>query len=130
VLAGDGRWDDVCEQLFARVNSAFISGAPGAGKSTLLRRLHAFLLRRYKAEGEVVVLAPTGTAAKTAGGLTYHSFFGFGRDYTPVRLDPALEAARLLQTARFRPIKTRLSRIRAVLLDEVSLVGADKMGIM
>ncbi|OSX75828.1 hypothetical protein BU14_0219s0028 [Porphyra umbilicalis] len=85
---------------------------------------------RYPAEGEVVVLAPTGTSAKTAGGMTYHSFFGFGRDYNPERLDPSIEAARLLQTARFRPIKARLSRVRAVLLDEVSLVGADKFGIM
>jgi len=130
LLAGAGRWDEVCEQLFARVNSAFISGGPGAGKSTLLRRLHAFLRERYPAEGEVVVLAPTGTSAKTAGGMTYHSFFGFGRDYNPERLDPSIEAARLLQTARFRPIKARLSRVRAVLLDEVSLVGADKFGIM
>jgi len=130
LLAGAGRWDDVCEQLFARVNSAFISGGPGAGKSTLLRRLRVFLQQRYPAEGEVVVLAPTGTSAKTAGGMTFHSFFGFVRDYDPTRIDPSLEAARLLQTDRFRPIKARLSRVRAVLLDEVSLVGADKLGIM
>jgi len=130
LLAGAGRWDDVCEQLFARVNSAFISGGPGAGKSTMLRRLQVFLRQRYPEEGDVVVLAPTGTAAKTAGGMTYHSFFGFVRDYNPVRLDPSVEAARLLRTDRFRPIKTRLGRVRAVLLDEVSLVGADKLGIM
>jgi len=79
-LAGAGRWDEVCEQLFARVNSAFNSGGPGAGKSTLLRRLRVFLQQRYPAEGEVVVLAPTGTAAKTAGGMTSHFFFGFVRD--------------------------------------------------
>jgi len=130
LLAGAGRWDEVCEQLFARVNSAFISGGAGAGKSTLLRRLHAFLRERYPAEGEVVVLAPTVRSAKTAGGMTYHSFFCFGRDYNPERLDPSIEAALLLHTARFRPIKARLRRVRAVLLDEVSLVGADKFGIM
>jgi len=130
LLAKAGRWDRVCEQLFARVNSAFISGGPGAGKSTLLRRLYGFLRQRYTADGEVVVLAPTGTAAKTAGGMTYHSFFGFVRDYTPVRLDPSLEAARLLRTDRFKPIKTRLGQVRAILLDEVSFVGADNLGIM
>lgn len=69
-LAAAGLWGDVCEELFARINSAFVSGGPGAGKSTLLRKLRSFLAKRYAAEGEVVVLAPTGTSAKTASGMT------------------------------------------------------------
>jgi len=128
-MAAAGKWDDVCEQLFARIQSAFISGGPGAGKSTLLQHLHGFLLKRYPLDGEVVVLAPTGTSAKTAGGVTYHSFFGFIRDYEPSG-DPAAEAARLLSTGRYSPIKERLKRVRAVLLDEVSLVGANKLDVM
>jgi len=62
-LAGAGLWGDVCEELFARINSAFVSGGPGAGKSTLLRNLRSFLAKQYAAEGEIVVLAPTGTSA-------------------------------------------------------------------
>jgi len=128
-LAGLGRWEDVCERLFARIQSAFISGGPGAGKSTFLRHLNGFLRKRYTLEGEVVVLAPTGTSAKTADGVTYHSFFGFVRDYEPSG-DPVGEAARLLSTRRYAPIKARLRTVRAVLLDEVSLVGATKLGVM
>jgi len=129
-LAGAGEWEMVCEHLFGGIQSAFISGGPGAGKSTLLRHLFDFLRKRYSAEGEVVVLAPTGTSAKTAGGITYHSFFGFIRDYDPFGVDAAAEARRLLATSRFGPIKARLRRARAVLLDEVSLVGADKLEVM
>jgi len=128
-LAGAGQWEHVCERLFARIQSAFISGGPGAGKSTLLRHLNGFLRKRYTLEGEVVVLAPTGTSAKTADGVTYHSFFGFVRDYEPSG-DPAAEAARLLSTRRYAPIKARLRTVRAVLLDEVSLVGATKLDVM
>lgn len=130
LLVGGGTWDEVCEQLFVRVNSACISEGPGSGKSTLLRRLQVFSRQRYPEEGDVVVLAPTGTAAKTADGMMYHSFFGFVRDYYRVRLDPNVEAARLVRTDRIHPITTRLGRVRAVILDEVSLVGADKLGIM
>ena len=129
-LAAAGEWESVCEQLFGRIQSAFVSGGPGAGKSTLLRHLFGFLCKRYPGDGEVVVLAPTGTSAKTAGGMTYHSFFGFIRDYEPLGVDPRVEAARLLATGRFGPIKARLRQARAVLLDEVSLVAADKLGVM
>jgi len=129
-LAASGRWGDVCEQLFARINSAFVSGGPGAGKSTLLRKLRSFLVERYAADGEVVVVAPTGTSAKTAEGMTYHSFFGFGRDYVPLRQDPKEEAERLLATDRYGPIKVRLRRVRALLVDEISLVSAANFGVM
>ena len=129
-LAAVGEWDTVCDRLLDRAAGAFVSGGPGVGKSTFLKRLHGFLKSRFAAEGEVVVLAPTGTSAKTAGGMTYHSFFGFGREYKPVEADPADEAARLLGTRRFGPIKERLCRVRAVLLDEISLVNAANLDVM
>jgi len=128
--AATGRWGDVCELLFARINSAFVSGGPGAGKSTLLRKLRSFLAERYSADGEVIVVAPTGTSAKTAGGMTYHSFFGFGREYVPLRADPREEAERLLSTDRYGPIKRRLRPVRALLLDEVSMVPAANLSVM
>jgi len=77
-----------------------------------------------------VVVAPTGTSAKTAGGVTYHSFFGFGREYVPQREDPKEEAARLLATDRYGPIKLRLRCVRALLLDEISLVSAANLSVM
>lgn len=130
LLATEGKWALVAERIWALNKSIFISGGPGAGKSTLLRRLNAFLLTCFAGIGEVVVVAPTGTAAKTAGGVTYHSFFGFQRDYQPKNQDPVQEAAEMLATSRFGPVKKRLSRVRALLLDEVSLVPADKLSVM
>jgi len=129
-LAAAGDWVPVCDHLMGRGTGAFVTGGPGVGKSTFLKRFHAFLKSRFVADGEVVVLAPTGTSAKTAGGITYHSFFGFGREYTPVHADAADEAARLLSTTRFGPIKERLGRVRALLLDEISLVSAANLDVM
>lgn len=128
-LAANGDWDGVCAKLWARRRSALVSGGPGTGKSTLLKRFHAFMSARLGA-GAVVVVAPTGTAAKTADGMTCHSFFGFERGYDAAGADPAAEAARLLRTARFGPIKKRLLRTRVVLLDEISLVSAEKLDVM
>jgi len=129
-LAVQGQWDAVCERLWARGSSAFITGGPGAGKSTLLRKLHAFLRLQFPGDGTVVVVAPTGTSANTAGGMTFHSLFGFLRDYEPTTANPVREAASLLATSRFNPIKQRLSKVRALLLDEVSMVAAGKFNIM
>lgn len=93
-------------------------------KLTFLKRLYVFCKSLFP--GEVVVLAPT----KTASGMTYHSVFGFGREYKPVEADAANEVRRLLSTNRFGPIKERLGRVRVVLLDEVSLVNAANMDVM
>ena len=129
-LAAVGEWDTVCDRLLDRAAGAFVSGGPGVGKSTFLKRLHGFLKSRFAAEGEVVVLAPTGTSAKTAGGMTFHSFFGFLRDCEPTTANPVREAASLLATSRFNPIKQRLSKVRALLLEEVAMVAAGKFNIM
>jgi len=129
-LAADGQWDAVCKKLVSRNTGTFVSGGPGVGKSTFLKRLNVFLKGHFTAAGEVVVIAPTGTSAKTAGGCTYHSFFGFGREYKPLVTDPAEEAAQLLSSKRYTPIKKRLAVVRAVLLDEISLVSAVNLDVM
>jgi len=129
-LADQGLMDAVCDRLWSRRQSAFVSGSPGTGKSTLLKLLRQFLTDRLPDDGQVVVLAFTSTFAKTAGGGTYHSFFGFVRDYVPELADPADEAARLVSTPRFNPINTRLRTVRAVPLDEISLVNSENMDVM
>jgi len=120
----------VCQRLWQRNKGAFISGGPRCRKSTLLRVLHDCPIQRLPLAGHVSVVAPTGTSTKTARGTTYHWVFGFVRDYDPVLPDPVQECGRLLSTARFIRIKERLGRVRALLLDEVSLVGADKRDVM
>lgn len=129
-LAADGHWDVVFSRLVQEGKSTFVTGGPGVGKSTFLRGLREALQLKWPAYGEVVVVASTGSSAKTANGQTYHSFFGFPRDYEVQRKSPVEEAARLLKMERFRGISRRLAFVRVLLLDEVSMVAADKFDVM
>ena len=58
-------------ELVMNGQSLFITGKAGTGKTTVLREISS-KCRRNKIN--VVVLAPTGVAAKNAGGVTIHSF--------------------------------------------------------
>eukprot|EP00168_Porphyra_purpurea_P007559 TRINITY_DN19511_c0_g1_i1.p1 TRINITY_DN19511_c0_g1~~TRINITY_DN19511_c0_g1_i1.p1 ORF type:complete len:468 (-),score=78.49 TRINITY_DN19511_c0_g1_i1:219-1622(-) len=129
-LAAGGQWDTLCENMVAGLTDTFVSGGPGVGKTTFLKRLCGHLRRSFKKIGEVTVCAPTGSAAKTAAGSTYHSFWGFPLRYQPQKQDAAAEASRLLATSKFKPINTRLARVRVLLLDEISMVPADRFDVM
>lgn len=129
-LAASGHWDPLFHTLADSGNCTFVTGGPGVGKSTFLRGFHKKLLDKWALPGEVVVVAPTGSAPKTANGQTYHSFVGFPRNYVVKMLDPVDEAARLLKEERFRFISRRLATVRALLIDEVSMVPADRFDIM
>eukprot|EP00168_Porphyra_purpurea_P017324 TRINITY_DN5940_c0_g1_i1.p1 TRINITY_DN5940_c0_g1~~TRINITY_DN5940_c0_g1_i1.p1 ORF type:complete len:333 (+),score=25.73 TRINITY_DN5940_c0_g1_i1:542-1540(+) len=81
LLAATQSWTVVFGELVNRGMSTFVSGAPGVGKTSFLSYFAAFLRSRLTSLGAVVVVAPTGSATKTAKGVTYHSFFGFSRSY-------------------------------------------------
>jgi hypothetical protein len=94
--------------------NVFVTGRAGTGKSTLLR-----YFRRHSAK-QVVVLAPTGVAAVTAGGQTIHSFFGFKPDITPSAI-----------RRRVKGEKADLYRkLKIIVIDEVSMVRADLLDCM
>jgi len=59
------------------------------GKTSFLRAFAIFMRSRLTGTGAVVVVAPTGRAAKTAMGVTYHIFLGFMKDYKLLSDDPA-----------------------------------------
>lgn len=129
-LAATQSWTAVFGQLFRRGLSTFITGGPGVGNTVFLRCFAAFLRSRLSSPGAVVVAAPTGSAAKTAEGVTYHSYFGFARNYKMQCADPVAEAARLLAEDRWKPIGRRLAKIEVLLLDEISMVPADNLDVM
>jgi ATP-dependent DNA helicase PIF1 len=88
----------------------FITGKAGTGKSTLLSY---FIENTGK---DVVVLAPTGTAALNIKGSTIHSFFRFKPGIT---VDNAEEtASKLTDPSLYRKIDT-------IVIDEISMVRAD-----
>ena len=129
-MAADCSWTAVFQRLFDRGLSTFVSGGPGVGKTSFLRSFHGFVRRRLPGTGAVVVVAPTGSAAKTAKGVTYHSFFGFTKDYKMQSDNPIQEAARLLALDRWRPIARRLAKVEVLMIDEISMVPADNFDVM
>lgn len=129
-LGAAGTWEPLYDALADRGQSTFVTGGPGVGELSFLRGLRKVLFRKWPNQGDVVMVEPAGSAAKTAKGQTYHSFFGFVRDYKAHSKDPAWEAKRLLQTERISLIRRRLAKTPALLLDEVSMVAADHLDVM
>lgn len=87
-LAAAGQWKGLYERLAVLGQGVSVTGGPGVGKSTFWRGLHQTLLTKWPHAGEVIIITPTGSAAKTANGQTYHSFFGYPRDYRMQHTDP------------------------------------------
>lgn len=128
--AATGMWEPLYEHLAATQESMFISGGPGVGKTTFLQRFNAVLRKRHPAEGSVVTCTPTGSSAYSAAGVTYHSFFGFPKEYAWQEKSASREAARLLLQRKYGPVVCRLAQVRVVLLDEVSMISADRLDVM
>ena len=95
--------------LLGEVN-VFLTGRAGTGKTTALQQF-------IKTTGKnVVVVAPTGVAALNAGGMTIHSFFGFGIGIRP-------EVARRMEP---KPDKVGLYKsLEVLVIDEASMMRAD-----
>ena len=103
----------------------FLSGSGGVGKSHVIRLIHSDCInllrhcRRNGAEcydaGDVMVLltAPTGTAAFNIGGLTLHSAL----------LINDMQGGKL-SAENLNSLRNCLGRLRVLVIDEVSMVGA------
>ncbi len=102
------------EALFRRIESTndhlFVTGRAGTGKSTLLRHL------AENTEKKLAICAPTGVAALNVEGQTIHSLFRL-----PIGL--------IADTELDQPDATRriLQAIDLLVIDEISMVGADLM---
>jgi len=102
-LAAEGRWQELLVYLCSNPSHLFGTGGPGVGKTTFMRMFRDMLNKSRKEDGAVVVCAPTGSAAHTAGGQTYHSYFGFGHGYAPELPSARDKAARLLNCSTTGP---------------------------
>ena len=90
------------------VANVYITGRAGTGKSTLIKQYHATTKR------QVAIVAPTGTAALNAGGVTIHSFFHFKPGIQPK------------EAAQIRPNDPELfQKLECLVIDEASMVRAD-----
>lgn len=88
----------------------FVTGKAGTGKSMLLRY---FKKNTHK---KIVVVASTGVAALNVGGQTIHSLFRIPPSY--IEYD---------SLAKEEKLTNLLSKLDAVVIDEISMVRADLM---
>lgn len=98
--------------------SLFITGKAGTGKTTVLRKITAECKIKRK---NVVVLAPTGVAAKHAQGVTIHSFLHLPLGpYIPGMKNRKLYALKEEEIAI-------VNRVDIIIIDEVSMVRCDML---
>lgn len=106
--------------LVAKKNkSVFFTGSAGTGKSVLLREIIKEMRYKHKKDPDhVAVTASTGLAACNIGGVTLHSFAGFG-----LGKEAAPELVRKIR--KNQKSKSRWLRTKVLIIDEVSMVDGD-----
>lgn len=101
-------------QLAKKGVSIFFTGSAGTGKSVLLRSIIKELKHMHGNQA-VAVTASTGLAACNIGGITVHSFVGFGLGKG--------SASDLLRTVRRnRKAKLRWNYTKVLVIDEISMI--------
>jgi len=103
-------------QLALKGESLFITGKAGTGKTTVLREITSQCKRKGK---NVIVLAPTGVAAKNANGVTIHSFL-----HLP--LGPYIPGMKMHKLYALKEEEVKLvNMVDLIIIDEVSMVRCD-----
>ena len=105
---------------------AFLSGSGGVGKSHVIKLIYSDTLEFLRLSGaieqdDVIVLltAPTGAAAFNINGITLHSAFLLGGGkYTGFQS---------LSHYRLNTLRSKLSKLTLVIIDEVSMVGSNML---
>ena len=103
-----------------------LSGVGGVGKSHVIQLIHSDTLKFHRLSGTielddvaVLLTAPTGVAAFNINGMTLHSAFLLGRSkysgYQPLGHD------------RLNTLRSKLSHLALVIIDEVSMVGSNML---
>ena len=111
-------YDKKAIELVKKGKSLFITGKAGTGKTTLLNTI----VEELKNKKKVIVLAPTGIAAKnTKIGATIHSFFKF--QLSP--FNPKAKTNKKLLCTANATNKELLRKIDIIIIDEVSMVRCD-----
>ena len=104
----------------------FLSGPGGVGKSHVIKLIQSDIIKLIKQSGaiepdDVLVLltAPTGVAAFNVNGTTLHSAFLLGRS--------KYSGFQPLSNDRVNTLRAKLSKLVLLIIDEVSMVGADML---
>lgn len=103
-------------QLAKEGKSIFFTGSAGTGKSVLLRAIIKALKTKH-GKSAVAVTASTGLAACNIGGITVHSFAGFG-------LGKGKAPDLLKMVRRNRKASMRWNYTNVLVIDEISMIDA------
>ena len=106
--------------------TVFLSGPGGVGKSHVIKLIQSDTIKLIRQSGavepdDVLVLltAPTGVAAFNVNGMTLHSAFLLGRR--------KYSGFQPLSNDRVNTWRAKLSKLVLLIIDEVSMVGADML---
>ena len=101
----------------------FLSGPGGVGKSHVIRLIQSDTIKLLRLSGEidptdvsVLLTAPTGVAAFNIGGMTLHSAF---------LLCSGQLGFQQLSNDKTNTLRNRLSKLKLLIIDEVSMVGCN-----
>ena len=100
--------------------NVFITGSAGTGKTYLLNEYTRYLKERRVYP---TIVAPTGIAASHLGGQTIHSFFSLG-----IRESIDEGYVEFLMDKKY--LKTRFSKLKLLIIDEVSMVSPELFSSM
>ena len=112
------------------VNPFHLSGGGGVGKSHTLMAIYHGILHTLRDVGQdptdvcAILTAPTGTAAFNIGGMTIHSALCLPVKEKRMKQQPDYMQ---LSNDKKNTLKVKLQHLRVVIIDEVSMVGAQTL---
>lgn len=100
--------------------NVFLTGEPGSGKTYTVNQYVTYLRSRGV---EPAITASTGIAATHISGMTIHSWSGIG-------VKQELSAYDLDRIAQNERVVRRISRAKVLIIDEVSMLSAQTLGLV
>ncbi|WP_309497819.1 helix-turn-helix domain-containing protein [Sulfurovum sp.] len=100
--------------------NVFITGSAGTGKTYLLNLYTQYLNARRVYP---TIVAPTGIAASHLGGQTIHSFFSLG-------IRESIDEGYVDFLLEKKYLKTRFSKLKILIIDEVSMISPELFSSM
>lgn len=103
-----------------KTQNIFLTGGAGVGKSYAVSKI----INYYKSKNlGVVALGSTGISAVNIGGLTVHSFFGFGICKNKDELKNYDKGKKAKE--KLKNLKNILDKTKLIIIDEISMISAD-----